>query len=79
MAEQQSIAERRVMRSWQEPSVWLVTGAFAFLCHVQHADDFMPLLFQGLTKSKSVVLSCVYPGAPIFSLSASLPAGCLPS
>ncbi|CAE7246807.1 unnamed protein product [Symbiodinium sp. CCMP2592] len=69
-ARSQSRAIRDILK---EPSVWLVTGAFAFLCHVQHADDFMPLLFQGLTKSKSVVLSCVYPGARIF-----LPAACLP-
>ena len=44
--------------------MWLVTAAFSCLCHVQHADDFMPLLFQGLTKSKNATIwSCVYPGA----------------
>ena len=26
----------------QEPAVWLLAFAFACLCHVQHADDFMP-------------------------------------
>ena len=26
---------------WEEPAVWLLTFAFACLCHVQHADDFM--------------------------------------
>jgi len=64
-ARSQSRAIRDILK---EPSVWLVTGAFAFLCHVQHADDFMPLLFQGLTKSKSVVLSCVYPGGGIAAM-----------
>ncbi|CAE7222167.1 unnamed protein product [Symbiodinium natans] len=53
----------------QEPSVWLVTAAFSCLCHVQHADDFMPLLFQGLTKSKNATIwSCVYPGGGITAM-----------
>ncbi|CAE7654323.1 unnamed protein product [Symbiodinium pilosum] len=59
---------RGIREALQEPAVWLVTAAFACLCHVQHADDFMPLLFQGLTKSKSVVLSCVYPGGGIAAM-----------
>lgn len=53
----------------QEPSVWLLTFAFACLCHVQHADDFMPLLFRGLTGSThSVTFSAVYPGGGIAAM-----------
>lgn len=53
----------------QEPAVWLLTFAFACLCHVQHADDFMPLLFHGLTgSSHSVTFSAVYPGGGIAAM-----------
>jgi len=53
----------------QEPAVWLLTFAFSCLCHVQHADDYMPLLFRGLTgSSHSVTFSAVYPGGGIAAM-----------
>eukprot|EP00437_Effrenium_voratum_P012750 CAMPEP_0181456344 /NCGR_PEP_ID=MMETSP1110-20121109/31224_1 /TAXON_ID=174948 /ORGANISM="Symbiodinium sp., Strain CCMP421" /LENGTH=426 /DNA_ID=CAMNT_0023580755 /DNA_START=34 /DNA_END=1314 /DNA_ORIENTATION=- len=53
----------------QEPAVWLLTAAFCCLCHVQHGDDFMPLLFKGLTRSsQSVTWSAVYPGGGIAAM-----------
>ena len=60
---------KSLMSLLQEPAVWLLTFAFACLCQVQHADDFMPLLFRGLTgSSHSVTFSAVYPGGGIAAM-----------
>ncbi|CAE8711849.1 unnamed protein product, partial [Polarella glacialis] len=62
-------------RLLSEHSVWLLAASFCCLCHVVHGDDFMPLLFVGLTgSSHGVALSAVFPlgGLVAMLLNASL-------
>jgi len=46
----------------REPATWLMAVSFAFLCWLMHTDDFMPLIFFGLTGSpNSIPLSGAFP------------------